>query len=181
MWQPWGGKQPKAPDFIKEEDVADQVTSATGSSRRGQTHAQDTLDYTETQLRAMRPCSLCKGRRKGLSHCIRSGHVPGSVSSRLTAVGGGVGKPSEVRGGKQGGGRALLLIWRSKDAEVGCGVLEGPSRLMRADFALFNGIFQFDPSCLSRDKKTPGQVREVLCCNCAWVAVRLGSVYYVYV
>ena len=89
MWQPWGGKQPKAPDFIKEEDVADQVASATGSSRRGQTHAQDTLDYTETQLRAMRPCSLCKGRRKGLSHCIRSGHVPGSVSSR-TAVGGGV-------------------------------------------------------------------------------------------
>ena len=178
MWQRWEGKHAKPPDFIKEEQVAEDEASASGSSRRGQTHTQE---YTETQLRAMRPCSLCKGRRKGLSHCIRSGHVPASVSSRLTAVGGGVGTPSEVRGGKQGGGRALLLIWRSKDAEVGCGVLEGPSRLMRADFALFNGIFQLDPSCISRDSKTPGQVREVLCCNCAWVAVRLGSVYHVYV
>lgn len=150
---------------MKEEEVAEDEASASGSSRRGQTHIQE---YTETQLRAMRPCSLCKGRRKGLAHCIRLGHVPGSVSSRLTAVGGGLGEPSEIRGGKQGGGRALLLIWRSKDSE------EEPDRPMRGNLQMFNGIFQLDPSCISRDSKTPGQVREVLGCDCAWHAVGSG-------
>jgi len=152
LWQRWGGKGSKPQDVCVQgsvnpgEDATAVEVEADGmGSQWAQTGAHN---YTGKQLQTMKPCSRCKANHKSVTYCIQRGHVPVSVSSHST--------------GKQAAGmRALLLISKCKDAEVGHPIFEeGLIRLSQMSLHPFRGIFRLDPSCLAGGNSlTVGQCR----------------------
>jgi hypothetical protein len=139
LWHRWGGKS------SGEDATAVEVEADGMGSQWAQTGAHN---YTEKQLRTMKPCSRCKANHKSVTYCIQRGHVPVSVSSHST-------------GKETAGMRALLLISKCKDAEVGLPAFQdGLMRLSRMSLLPFSGIFRLDPSCLARGNNlTVGQCR----------------------
>jgi len=161
LWQWWGGRGSKPQDVGVQDSVkpgedatAVEVEADGLGSQWAQTGAHN---YTEKQLRTMKPCSRCKANHKGVTYCIQRGHVPVSVSSHST--------------GKQAAGmRALLLVSKCKDAEVGRPIFEeGLSRLSRMSLLPFCGIFKIDPSSLTggHNGLTVGQCRAFFGYNSA--------------
>ena len=152
------GKQSEdlAPLDLARNTMAGENAAAPGDADGGSgsqwTWAQDHAQANpQTNLRGLRPCSRCRAQRKGVSYCVRLGHVPVAVSSGRTAA-----------GGRRPGMRALLLISKCKDA--GSELLLQSGQSVRENllerFQLVSGVFQIEPRWLSGDV-TPGKIREV--------------------
>lgn len=139
-----------ARDMMAEDDASASGEAAGGSGSQwtwAQKNAQTNLP---TKVHGLKPCSRCKSQRKGVSYCIRLGHVPVAMSSQRTAA-----------GGTTPGVRALLVISRIMDRDAEERSQEHLRENLWMNMQLFSGIFQIEPCCLSGDGVTPGKIREV--------------------